>query len=538
MLRLAAVLALVAVSSCASRPNILLILTDDQDYELGSLQYMPKLQRHLVQQGVSFDRFYVTVPLCCPSRSALFSGMYQHNNRVLNNNQGGGCGGRLWQHGPERLNFATYLQAAGYNTSLAGKYVNTYGHLTTGGPSRIPPGWDNWHGLVGNSEYYGYTLSNNGAVERHKKNYTNDYLPDVLLRKTLRFINRVGGKQPFFAMMSLPSCHLPAPAAPKYQALFPDVHAPRTPAFGFNASGSGMHWLQEQGGMYPFDDNAIEFLDLIYRRRLQSLVSVDDAVGHIIHKLTGMGILDNTYIVYTSDNGFHLGSHRFTYDKRQPWDTDTHVPLIMRGPGIPKYTSSRTMANMVDLTATLLDMAGAPVPTHFDGESLLPAAVAPAETPQRTLTLFESQGENNDGWNPRDDYCLPSKGYLGVSCSQASNYSLPPFLSSHNHPICICNDATNNTFYCLRGFDNKSFDFRYCEFVDHDGTVEYIDYKLDPYELVNRASSMDPALRQALHARLREARRCVGSRHCRHLLSQPLYDAPSLPSFTDDKQRS
>lgn len=146
-LALFCVLALTHVASCA-QPNIVLIMTDDQDLELGSLNFMPKLQKNVLQAGATFERFYTSVPLCCPSRSSFFSGTFQHNNLVVNNSASGNCSSLAWQAGPELLNFGVSLQAAGYNTSLIGKYLNFYGDPSVGGVSHIPPGWDNWQALL------------------------------------------------------------------------------------------------------------------------------------------------------------------------------------------------------------------------------------------------------------------------------------------------------------------------------------------------------------------------------------------------------
>jgi N-acetylglucosamine-6-sulfatase len=143
--------------AASGSPNIVVILTDDQDLEMGSLQYMPFVQSLLVSEGATFQRFYAAVPVCCPSRSTLFSGQYQHNNHVVGNEIASNCSSPAWQAGPESRNFGVYLQAAGYKTSFAGKYLNCYGFPQAGGVAHVPPGWSNWQGLVGNSIYYNYT---------------------------------------------------------------------------------------------------------------------------------------------------------------------------------------------------------------------------------------------------------------------------------------------------------------------------------------------------------------------------------------------
>lgn len=300
------ILAAAAAAAVAVQPNIILIVTDDQDVEMGSLTYMPKLNKYLSQAGANFTAMYAAVPVCCPSRSALYSGRYQHNNRVVGNSIPANCSSRDWQVTMETDAFATYLTGAGYATSFAGKYLNDYGSPAVGGVQHIPPGWTNWQGLVGNSIYYNYTMSNNGLAEKHADNYATDYLPDVVLNKTLAFINQqVSASTPFFALMSPPSCHGPQEAAPQYQGSFPGAQAPRYP--NFNASLPTTHWLQATQAVYGMDANGAAFADLVYRRRLQTLLTVDDMIESLVNTLQSLGVLDNTYILYTTDNGYHTG---------------------------------------------------------------------------------------------------------------------------------------------------------------------------------------------------------------------------------------
>lgn len=170
-----------AVPAVAGKPNIVFLVTDDQDVELGSsdASVLPNLHALLAAHGTTFNRMYASVPVCCPSRSSLYSGQYQHNNHVIGNGLPTNCSSLAWQAGPETRSFATVLQAAGYATSYAGKYLNQYGDPAVGGTAHVPPGWTNWQGLVGNSVYYNYDLSNNGVTEHHGSVYPTDYLPNV-----------------------------------------------------------------------------------------------------------------------------------------------------------------------------------------------------------------------------------------------------------------------------------------------------------------------------------------------------------------------
>lgn len=144
-----------AATAAAAAPNIVFINTDDQDVEMHSLDYMPKTRALLAEAGVTMTRMYAAVPVCCPSRSALYSGRYQHSNHVVGNGIPTNCSSPLWQQTMEGDAFAVHLQSAGYVTSFAGKYLNCYGLPGAGGTAHVPAGWNNWQGLVGNSVYYG-----------------------------------------------------------------------------------------------------------------------------------------------------------------------------------------------------------------------------------------------------------------------------------------------------------------------------------------------------------------------------------------------
>ena len=144
-----------SIGSSEKPPNILFFLTDDQDSELGGIEPMTKAKQWITEKGVSFENAFVTVPVCCPSRSSILTGLYQSNTKALNNSLEGNCYGSEWTESTEKNTFATALQSNGYKTYYAGKYLNCYCRHECGGGEydlTVPPGWENWAALCGNSK--------------------------------------------------------------------------------------------------------------------------------------------------------------------------------------------------------------------------------------------------------------------------------------------------------------------------------------------------------------------------------------------------
>ena len=131
-------------------PNIVLFLTDDQDSELGGMEPLTKARSWIAQNGATFENSFVSTPVCCPSRSSILTGLYQPHTKVVNNTVEGNCWGSEWRDKSEKHTFASVLKAeSNYTTFYAGKYLNRYGDH--GNDLAVPPGWDWWAGLVGNS---------------------------------------------------------------------------------------------------------------------------------------------------------------------------------------------------------------------------------------------------------------------------------------------------------------------------------------------------------------------------------------------------
>ncbi|KFM61964.1 N-acetylglucosamine-6-sulfatase, partial [Stegodyphus mimosarum] len=348
-------------------PNFLIILTDDQDSELGGLIPMKQTRSVIGAEGAEINNMFVTTPLCCPSRASLLTGKYAHNHGVVNNSISGNCYSAQWQREHEPKTFATYFKRAGYTTYYAGKYLNQYGKKSVGGVKHVPPGWDHWMGLVGNSRYYDYSLSVNGHEEKHGSNPEKDYFTDLIMKRAIEFLSKQNGTIPFFMFLSPPAPHAPFTPAPHYRHEFSNVSAPRTPNFSFNPK-KGKHWLLRQPPK-SLSEDVIESIDETFRNRWRTLLSVDEGMLSIFKVLQYTKLLDNTFIFFTSDNGFHLGQFSLPWDKRQPYEFDIRVPLLIRGPGVKKGMAIQEPVLNIDLAPTFLELANISVPEDLDGKS-------------------------------------------------------------------------------------------------------------------------------------------------------------------------
>jgi arylsulfatase A-like enzyme len=369
ILLLAAVHAGSGPRQAPARPNIVFILTDDQDLLLNSLGRMPQTRALIAQKGMTFKADFVPLSLCCPSRSTILTGLYPHNHKIYNNRAPDGGFAKFEALGHEETTIATALHAAGYRTALFGKYLNNYpahNDLT-----HVPPGWDEFASPAAGAPYteFNYTLNENGSLVQYA-HAPDDYLTDVIAAKATDFIrSSAAADQPFFLYLAPYAPHKPATPAPRHANLFAGLHAPRTPSFDEADVSDKPGPIRKLPRLSAADIAAI---DSLYRRRMQSLQAVDEAVAAVIHSLEESGQLANTYIFFTSDNGFHMGQHRLKAGKYTPYETDVHMPLMVRGPGIAPGSATGAMTSSVDFVPTIAELAGAKLPFPVDGRSFAP----------------------------------------------------------------------------------------------------------------------------------------------------------------------
>jgi arylsulfatase A-like enzyme len=368
---LASALAVLALAPAAqARPNILVLETDDQT--LADMSALPKTRALIGGRGTTFSNSFVNYALCCPSRSTLYTGQYAHNHGVLSNKPPFGGFTRL-----DTSNWLPlWLQAAGYRTMHVGKFLNGYGRDA---PPTVPPGFDDWYGMVDPSTYayYGYTVDENGVLRTHPGVYSTDF---VTAKANELIAAAARGSRPFFMSVAwlaphtgaprevddLPGIPSPSPA-PKYANAFAMAPLPRPASFNELDVNDKPLGIQARPRLGPV---RVAKIQEAYQQRLESLLSVDDGVAAIVARLRSLGELDDTLILFTSDNGYFHGEHRVPNGKVLPYEPSIRVPLLMRGPGVPQGRTAKQLVTNADLAPTILDAADATARRVQDGRSL------------------------------------------------------------------------------------------------------------------------------------------------------------------------
>jgi N-acetylglucosamine-6-sulfatase len=380
-----------AAKAEAARPNIVLILTDDQTLE--SLRVMPQTLHLIGDAGTTFSNAFISFPLCCPSRSTLLTGQYAHNHGVRGNLPPHGGVGAL----DATNTLPVWLQEAGYYTAHVGKYLNGYGQVVE---PDVPPGWSRWLALVDPSTYsmYDYTLSDDGALVHHG-DAAADYQTDVLAAAAEQVIRDRAGKGPFYLCVAPVAPHLersdvggqgtPPRPAPRHEGRFADEPLPARPSFDeadVRDKPAGIRRLPRIGALQKA--NVVR----TYRAQLESLLAVDDLVARLVGALAETHELDRTLVVFTSDNGFFHGEHRIRDGKFLPYEESIRVPLLVRGGGFPAGAVATQLVANVDIVPTFLDVAGVRPGRTLDGVSLRPLARDASAGRGRALLLEALEG--------------------------------------------------------------------------------------------------------------------------------------------------
>ncbi|KAF1980805.1 alkaline phosphatase-like protein [Aulographum hederae CBS 113979] len=360
-----------------TQPNILFFLTDDQDIELGSLEYTKAVVERIQKPGMgfTFENHYATVALCCPSRVALLRGQHAHNTNITHVAAPGGGYDKFRLSGEDNDYLPHWLRKAGYHSEYIGKLMNHYGIPNF---NITPKGWDHFDGLLDPYTYI-YNTPVFSANGQRPILYEKQQQTDVMRAKAVDRLQKLtaNSTQPWFLQVAPVAPHqefnssgqFPPVPATRHQNLYPGLKAPRTPNFN-PATQKKPSWI---GRLPLMSDAQIAFADDTYRRRAQALKGIDELIADCLSTLEASGQLSNTIIIFSSDHGYHTGNHRIPAGKSLPYKEDTHVPFFISGPGIPAGGSTEYPSNHVDIAPTILSLVGLPKsqwPPFLDGRDL------------------------------------------------------------------------------------------------------------------------------------------------------------------------
>lgn len=446
-----------AASASAQRPNVVLVYVDDLD--LQSMEKLGGLAEVTRGAGLDFQRGYVPNSVCGPSRGSLMTGTNTHTNGFLFNRKSNYLDWR--EAGWEDRTFPMRLRDAGYYTAHVGKPTN-------GWPGRddyyAPAGWDRFSAVVGDSTLYtDFQTFEDIEGEESLTSYvgTGVYSTDLASDLAVASVRRaVDLAQPFFLYLSLYGPHAesvtdPPAAIPaaRHLGAFDGTFIPRDPDFNENDV-SDKHALIRERTLL----NDASFLDAFYRSRLESMLSIEEAIRRLRAELVALGVDDETYVFFISDNGILLGHHRVRFSKGFPYERSAHVPFYVSGPGIAPGATSDALVSILDFAPTVLDLAGAPIPDHYEGRSLAPL-LRGEDVPWRETLLLE-------GWRPDSE-----PYYRALVTAGGVKYVEYPVSSE----------------------------------------AEIYDLRIDPYELVSRVGLVGTDAWSRLRARLDSLATCTGA---------------------------
>jgi len=370
-----------AGAQAASRPNILFVMTDDQPKD--TMAAMPQVSRRVRDVGMTLSNAYVSESLCCPSRASILRGQYPHNTGVERNGPPDGGVQTFRESGKESVTIATQLKQSGYSTGLVGKYMNGYD------ASYKPPGWSYWYGRA-DASIPGNPARENGTLIDYAGG--TDNWGDRLDAKAMGYLDRNTDRAsdgPFALFFWSSQPHLKAnDYADRYDRLYPRASLPFKRSFNEANVSDKPRWVRNLGRISEDDRSR---LDQWRRNQLRSVRQVDDTVGKMLDLLKRRGELDNTYVVFTTDNSTHMGEHQwFGYHgaKSTPYEEAANVPMFVRGPGVRAGSASGELILNNDLAPTFARIAGLDPPYFVDGRSLLPVWKQ-SNTSWRTAILNE-----------------------------------------------------------------------------------------------------------------------------------------------------
>jgi N-acetylglucosamine-6-sulfatase len=466
----------------SDKPNILFFLTDDLSWNL--VPHMPNVQA-LQKKGVTFSHYFVTESLCCPSRSSIFTGKYPHDTGVLANSGVMGGYAAFQDGGNENSTFATALSAQGYHLKMMGKYLNGYnpGSMAGVDPSANPkdPGWTDWAVAGDGYPEYHYWLNENGTSV-YFGDAGSDYLTTVLHGMAADYA--VPANSPFVLEVASFAPHAPYIPAPADVGTY-DAGLPSVPSFNVpNVNPPG--WLEVHK---PLDATEITRLNEAFNLRVEAVQAVDRMIGDLMTKLAANGLDKNTYVIFSSDNGYHMGEHMLEAGKQTAFDTDINVPLIVVGPGVPAGVIDDHVVENIDLCPTFAELGGAQPLATADGHSLVPLIHGQSVTDWRNVLLVEHLGGNMDPADPDNEQNADGGPGSGP-------------------------DPTTYDAIRMMGTaaDGGATEKVFVSYVD--GETEYYDIDNDPYEMTNTVGNLAPAAVTQYKGVVSAIKACKGTATC------------------------
>jgi N-acetylglucosamine-6-sulfatase len=373
------------------------IMTDDQT--AASLPTMQHVNALLAGEGTKFDQAIDSFPLCCPSRATHLTGQYAHNHGVLHNNPP--FGGFIQLDSTNTL--PVWLSNAGYRTMHVGRYLNGY-EAKYG----IPPGWTDWVGLPHSAafNYVTWKAFDHGVLRSYPDaEHPGEYLTDFETRRGVELIDEAApGERPFFLSLWYTAPHRGGPVdpddprrpgtpspAPRHRDAYAGVRMPRHPNFNEKSMYDKPQVVADRPRLSPEFAAGVEEN---WRQEIESLMSVDEGVAQIVEALRRNGELENTLVVFMSDNGFMHGEHRALAEKVLPYEESIRVPIVMRGPGVPRTRIDRRLVANMDVTSTILDATDVLPGRVQDGRSLLELLADPGAEWGRDILIENGNGAN------------------------------------------------------------------------------------------------------------------------------------------------
>lgn len=369
---------------------------------------MPIVQKELTDKGTFFKNHWATTAQCCPSRSSFLRGQMVHNTNITNVGSPGGNYDKWLASKQDEDYLPHWLRGAGYAADYMGKLLNG---LNLGNYDPAPKGWSNIDALLDPYmyDYVRIVMSDTGA---RPESYVGWHQLDIMRIKAVQHIKDLAKNStvPFFYMIAPTAPHnIPGRGNPipqqRHADAFADLEVPKSKNFnpGDEYAAQKVSWV---GELPALNDTQVENANKLFRARLRTLQGVDELVEDVVATLEAQGLLDNTYIVYTTDNGYGMGFHRIAAGKCLAYREATNLPLIVRGPGVPAGVESRIPGTHFDLAPTFLDIAGVSqedMPPQLDGRSLLNqwhnplgssnASISPFSPSTRTVDTSTSSRE-------------------------------------------------------------------------------------------------------------------------------------------------